>query len=614
MNSRGLKILLLMIGWMVQGCGSGMHTLPTDLSSETGGNPSIPLIPQGKALYEAKCASCHGGIATSNKKERSPHQITQAITTLSAMSHLRFLTNAEVNSIAAALGFDAAKVGQCKGTRTADTTALFRMNKTEYVNTVADLFGSPASVADNFPPDNDGQKFANDAKELASISIDLAEQYLLTAEKVVSTVWTSNKALIMSCDPAQTNPSSCAGSIIDNWGLRILRRPLLATERTQLLAMVTTTTGVGAAEFEGGIQTVIEALLVSPDFLFRVVKSSAGNIRELDNYELATRLSYFLWSSTVDTELLNVAKAGTLKQTSVLRAQIARMLASPKAKRMTAGFASRWFGLKGLSQRAPDPAVYPTFTSSLKNAFEQETVQFWENLVSKDLSLKDILRADYTFVNAELAAHYGLSGVTGTQFRQVSLVNTPRRGIASQGSMLLLTSHGDDSSIVTRGKWVMQNLMCDPPPPPPPNVPVDPAAQVPGLNKRQKIEAHRNNPNCFSCHAKMDPIGFGLENFDGIGGYRLTYNGGPVDNAGQLPNGQPFNSAVQLVSYLDSSGIYNKCVAKNLTTYALGRVLDDQDDCNVEDIVKRGIDTNGGLSSTIEAIVTSDLFSKVKGN
>jgi hypothetical protein len=553
---------------------------------------------------------CHGVIDQSTKRDRSPYQISSAIGTLSYMNHLNILTDSEIKSISYALGFDPNKaVGQCKGTRAADTTALFRMNKAEYLNTVGDLFGSPESVADGFPPDSDGRQFANNAADLATISNAQAEQYVVAAEKVVDDVWTNRKSLIMSCDPAKTAPATCAGTIIDNWGPRILRRPLVQAERDKLLAMVTVTSGVAPTVFESGIQTAIKALLISPDFVYRVVKASPGQIHTLDNYELATRLAYFLWDSTVDAELLAQAKAGSLK--SNLKAEIKRMLADPKAKRLTDTFASRWLGLGGLAQKAPDAAAYPNYTAALGQEFVQETRTFWENIVSKDLSVEDVLDADYTFVNADLAAFYGLSGITGKQFRQVSLAATPRRGVVSQASILMLTSHSDDSSIVQRGKWILTNLMCDAPPPPPAKVPVSTDGGTSGLTKRQLVEQHRNNANCYSCHAKMDPLGFGLENFDGIGGFRLTYDGQPVDSAGALPDGTPFTGPAALTSYLGTSGAFNKCAARNLTSYALGRVLEDADDCNVEQVKIKGIDSGGSLSDTIEAIVNSDLFSKV---
>ncbi|KYG66077.1 hypothetical protein AZI86_03145 [Bdellovibrio bacteriovorus] len=618
-QAAGVILVSTLVVTAFQNCTEGFKPLsmPSEIiDNNDSGGVNIPpeQIADGKILYSQNCAACHGAIDSSNKKERTPFQISTAISTLSQMSALRTLSADQINKISYALGYNPnASANSCKGTRAADITAIFRMNKGEYTNTVADLFGVPESVADNFPPDNDGEMFANSAAQLAYASSAQIEQYLYAAEKIVETVFSTNKALIMTCNATSTAPATCAANIIDAWTPKILRRPLDSAERAKLLAMVPTTSGVSATDFEAGIQTALVAALFSPHFLYRTVESSSGAISELNNYEFATRLSYFLWSSTPDAELLNLAKNGTIKQQAQLKTQIARMLASPKAKRLTQNFASRWIGLSRISQRVPDATVYPNYKPSLRTAFEAETRTFFENMFSQNRSLTEIISADYTYVNEELSKHYGIGGVVGTQFQKVSIANTPRRGLASHGSVLMMTSHTDDSSVIQRGKWIMQNLMCDPPPPPPPNVGDSSSLHDMTLTKRQQLEVHRNNASCFSCHARMEPLGFGLENFDAIGAWRTSFNGKPVDNAGALPDGSPFNNPEMLVAYLQSTKAFDQCISKYLMTYAMARKLDDDDDCNVKDIAKSSVSEDKGVADTIEAIVRSDLFTKVKG-
>ncbi|MBX3034047.1 MAG: DUF1592 domain-containing protein [Bdellovibrionaceae bacterium] len=572
----------------------------------------VAPVVDGATLYAQNCASCHGALVSTAKPGRSPSQITAAINTLTQMQHLKGLTADQISKISTALGYNPNDVGACQGTRVADTNAVFKMNKEEYVNTVGDLFGAPASVVEGFLPENDVETYANTVSHLLNTPEAQIEQYLVAAEKVVAHVWTNNKSLVMTCTTPATNAATCAGNILDAWGPRLFRRPLETAERTSLLGMIKTTSGVTTAEFEEGVKTAVTAMLFSPNFIYRTVSSSTGVVKTLDQYELAARLSYFLWSSTPDDTLYAAAKAGTLK--SGLKAQITRMLESPKAKRLTQNFATRWIGMGLLAKRSPDTTVYPAFNASLRSAFETETTTFFDNLFTQKRSLIDILSADYTYVNAQLAQHYGISGVTGTNFRQVSLTNTPRRGITSHASFLTMTSHPDDSSVIARGKWIMQNLMCDPPPAPPPDASNSTIDIDPSWTKRQKMEAHRNNPSCFSCHSRMEPLGFGLENYDGIGAFRTTwFNQGPVDNAGTLPNGVGFSSSGELAQYMNDSKTYGRCAAKQMVSFAVGRVLNNNDDCNVRDIADTTIVPGKTVVDTVEAIVNNAIFSKVEG-
>jgi hypothetical protein len=288
----------------------------------------------------------------------------------------------------------------------------------------------------------------------------------------------------------------------------------------------------------------IRDVLLAPDFLFRLEFSpptaKPGRAYLVSDFELASRLSFFLWSSIPDDALLDAASAGTLRDQATLEREVRRMLADPRANTLIDNFAEQWLGLRSLAELEPDATAYPAFDSSLRMGFEQETRLFLRSVMRGNRSILDLLGADYTFLNERLARNYGIPGIIGPGFRRVSLAGNPRRGgLLGQGSILMATSHSGKTSPVLRGVWILDNLLNAPPPPPPANVPALDESPVDGkkLTTREQVERHRADAGCASCHARMDPLGFALENFDVIGRWRAEDDGGPIDASDTLPNG-----------------------------------------------------------------------------
>ena len=327
---------------------------------------------------------------------------------------------------------------------------------------------------------------------------------------------------------------------------RAYRRPATEEDVATLLEFFDEGRQYGES-FDAGIQFALERMLLAPSFLVLVYRdppeASGGQAYHLSDLEVASRLSSFLWSSIPDEVLLDVAENGRLTDTAILEGQVTRMLADPRATQaLVNDFAAQWLNVRRVSELLPDPLVYPHFDESLLEAFQRETELFLASTVREDRSILDLLRADYTFVNERLARHYGISGVYGSRFRRVVLPNLEQRGgILGQGGLLALTSYPDRTSPVLRGKWLLDNVMGSPPPPPPANVDTnleeeDPAARPASI--RERLERHRSEPLCASCHTIIDPLGFGLENFDAIGGWRtVDERGNPVDAVGRMPNG-----------------------------------------------------------------------------
>ena len=332
--------------------------------------------------------------------------------------------------------------------------------------------------------------------------------------------------------------------------------------------------------FDQGVQVALEAILVSPDFLFRIEHDRSPDDptqqHPINDYELATRLSYFLWSSLPDDELFASAEKATLHQPEVLTAEVTRMLHDPKAIALVDNFAGQWLQLRNLDSIKPDPDKFPEFDAELRASMKQETRLFFKNLMDEDHSILDFLTAKYSFLNERLAKFYGIDGVTGSEFRKVDLTGTPRGGVLTQGSVLTVSSYPNRTSVVIRGKWVLENLLNAPPPPPPPDVPsLDEKGLGVTVSLRQQMEIHRANPVCASCHTKMDPLGFGLENFNAIGQYRTSEGKFPIDASGTTPDGRPFKSAVELEGLIAAQPqSFAECVTEKMLTFALGRGLE----------------------------------------
>jgi hypothetical protein len=369
--------------------------------------------------------------------------------------------------------------------------------------------------------------------------------------------------------------------------------------------------------FDQGVEMAVRAVLASPRFLMRVEQDPKGIAPKtnyaVDDDELASRLSFFLWSSIPDEELLTLAEQHKLTQPAVLDRQVRRMLADPRAESLVSNFAGQWLYLRNVRSTTPDKNDFPDFDDNLRQSFQRETELFFDSIIREDRSVLDLLTADYTFVNERLARHYGIPNVYGSQFRRVPVRDEARRGLLGQGSILLVTSHADRTSPVVRGKWVLDNLLGSPPPPPPPDVPAlkDKGDGDDGKPQslRERMEEHRSNPACATCHKVMDPIGFALENFDAVGAWRTRDADAPIDASGKLADGTPIDGIVTLRdALLARPEIFIGTMTEKMLTYALGRALTYDDMPAVRAIVRGAASEEYRFSSLVLGIVHSVPF------
>ncbi len=425
---------------------------------------------------------------------------------------------------------------------------------------------------------------------------------------------------MLTCSPTDwTEQERCAKRVLSALARRAWRRPVAAGEVDRLTGFVKLALDEGGS-FEEGMQVAIQAMLVSPHFLFRIEHDAdptdADNMHRLGGYELASRLSYFLWSSTPDLELLDAAGRGDLRDEAKLRKQVDRMLADPKSSALIENFAGQWLELRNLDRVKPDPELFPEFDTSLRKAMRRETELFFDSLLREDRSVLDFLDADYTFLNERLADHYGIEGVRGKEFRKVQVDGNRRGGILSQGSVLTVASYPTRTSPVLRGIWVLDNILNAPAPPPPPGVPELSEEEVGvGGTLREQLEKHRSDPSCAVCHNRIDPLGFGLENYDPIGRWREMDGKWPVDSAGELPGGFQFNSPGELKKILrDTEGdMFVRGLIEKMLTYALGRGVERFDTPAIEQIRSEMMERDYRFSSLIEGIVTSVPFQMRRG-
>jgi len=373
--------------------------------------------------------------------------------------------------------------------------------------------------------------------------------------------------------------------------------------------------GRRSGTFESGIEFALRGILASAKFVFRGEHNpeglTPGTVYHLDDLEVASRLSFFLWSSIPDDELLRAATAGRLKNPSELDRQVRRMLASQKAHALVDNFAGQWLYLRNLKSASPDQNLFPDFDDNLRHAFRTETEMFFESVMREDRSVLDFLDADYTFVNERLARHYGIPNVYGSRFRRVTLADDARRGLLGKGSVLLVTSHAGRTSPVVRGKWVLDNLLGSPPPPPPPDVPaLEESVGVVGAHSvRERLLQHRANPGCANCHRLIDPLGFTLENFDAVGAWRTTDEGAPVDASGELADGTTLAGVAGLRGeLLQHPDTFVRTLTEKLLVYALGRGLTFHDMPVVRAVARDAARQEYRFSSLILGIVRSAPF------
>ncbi len=511
-----------------------------------------------------------------------------------------------------------------------------RLNRAEYANTVRDLLGIDFNAAADFPSDDVGYGFDN-IGDVLTLPPLLMEKYLAAAEQIAGKAIVTGKPVakpegypeshrrIFFVQPGgRLSPDDAARQILQRLATRAYRRPVSDSELDRLMKLFETARVQGDS-FEVGVQLVLQGILVSPHFLFRVELGPRPNntqtVRLLDDYQLATRISYFLWSSMPDDELFALSGRGKLREN--LQPQVRRMLSDRKAKALVENFAGQWLQLRNLETAASDSRQFPAFDDKLRRAMRTEAEAFFDNLVREDRSVIELVDSDYTFVNARLARHYGLDAVEGEQFRRVSLqgpgVAEPaksRGGVITQAAMLTVTSNPTRTSPVKRGKWILENILGSPPPSPPPNVPMlqEDARAVRGGTLRQRMEQHRKDPSCAVCHKEMDALGFALENFDAVGGWRTHEGKFPVDAAAKLPDGRSFNGPRELKAVLRSNkDQFARCLTEKLLTYALGRGLEPYDRRAVDQITGSLPAADYKFSALILGIVHSDPFQKRRG-
>ncbi|MCY1082729.1 DUF1592 domain-containing protein [Archangium lansingense] len=500
----------------------------------------------------------------------------------------------------------------CQDPRDPGRVTLHRLNRAEYDNTVRDLLGDTTRPARDFPADDHGYGFDNNA-DVLSLGPLLMEKYSAAAEKLVEASWTR----VRTCTPDLADPLPCAHLILERFAHRAWRRPITPAEVDRLLAFLPLARAHGDG-FDAGMKLALRAVLLSPHFLYRVeldADPTSTTPHPLNDHELASRLSYFLWSSMPDEALMATADAGTLRTPEELERQVRRMLADPKAEALVDNFAGQWLYTRALDTFHPDPLLYP-FDDSLREAMRQETRLVFREFLLGNHPASKLLDADFTYVNDRLAQHYGLPSPGTSQMTRVDLSGHPERaGLFGQGSILAVTSHPDRTSPVKRGLWVLEQLLCKAPPPPPPNVEGLPPPVDPTMGIKQRMAQHSSDPTCSGCHQMMDPIGYGLENFNVVGAWRQKeeVSGARVDPSGELPGGLHFKDGVELRTLLQSDPALDRCIAQHLLTYGLGRGPTQADACTLEDVTKKAGVGGGRLSDLILSLTRSEAFTHRRG-
>ncbi len=494
---------------------------------------------------------------------------------------------------------------------------IHRLNRTEYNNTVRDLVGIDFQPAADFPADDVGNGFDNIA-DVLSLPPLLMEKYLAAAEQIVDRAMSAPELQASLVVPVATEGvDEAARQTLTRFASRAFRRPVDEAELAALWTLYEGERDAGV-DYPQSVALPLIGILTSPNFLFRIELDSPTEdpeaVRALNPYELASRLSYFLWSSMPDERLFEMAAGGHLTEPQVLAAEVERMLKDDKSQALLTNFVAQWLQLRSLNQIQPDPERFPTFDGELRAAMLQETQRFAQAIVSENLSVLEFLDADFTYLNERLAKHYGVDGIEGDEFRRVSLSDARRGGILTQASILTLTSNPTRTSPVKRGKWILENILGTPPPPPPPGVR---ALQEEGETEllgslRERMAQHRTDPSCSVCHKKMDALGFGFENFDAIGAWRDHDGGFQIDPSGTLPGNQVFEGPAELRKILmnERRDQFLRCLCEKMLTYALGRELKAFDRCAIDAITKQLKEDDYRFHSLVKGIVASEPFCK----
>jgi mono/diheme cytochrome c family protein len=593
----------------------------------------ISFTKQIVPLLSRYCTSCHGGakpragfaldVFKDEESARKDQNIWEAVTQRIRAHEMPPSkrpqpTEAEAKLLTAWID-SLLGTGDCISKKNPGRVTLHRLNRTEYNNTIRDLIGIDFRPGEDFPADDVGYGFDN-IGDVLSLSPLLFEKYLSAAEKIVAQALATPDARkrIFICPVTEKNKEESARKILERFARRAYRRPVSPEEVNRLAGLVRLAESQGDT-FDKGVALALQAILTSPHFLFRVERDPRPKRlvpHLISEHELASRLSYFLWSSMPDEVLFGLAQQSGLRKPGRLEAQVRRMLQDAKSHALVENFAGQWLQLRNLKNATPDPALFPTFDDSLRSAMLKETELFCESILKEDRSVLNFLDADYTFLNERLARHYGIAGVKGEHFRRVNLSGTPRGGVLTQASVLTVTSNPTRTSPVKRGKWILENILGAPPPPPPPGAGElsDDKKVVLSGTLRQRMEQHRANPNCATCHQRMDPLGFGFENFDAVGAWREREGKFSIDASGTLPSGQSFKGPAELKGVLKSQGeAFARCLTEKMLTYALGRGLEPYDKCAVDQIVSVLAKNDYKFSCLVTEIVKSDPFQMRRG-
>ncbi len=506
----------------------------------------------------------------------------------------------------------------CDRVRDPGKPATRRLNRTEYNNTIRELTGLDLRLADDFSPDATGYGFDN-LGEVLAVSPVLIEHYHQAARRLIAELVDRKAAnpephrRVFFVQPGgEVKERDAARQVIERFALKAFRRPADAALVDKLLALYDKSRSRGEGH-EAAVRPMLEAVLISPRFFMRIETSRPGveGPYEVDDYDTASRLSYFLWSGPPDEELMARAAKGSLNSPEALEAQARRMLADPRGQALVENFVGQWLQLRGLAAHKPDPKRFPQFTESLRVAMQQEMSLFLGEIVRKDRPLTELVDADYTYVNEELARHYGLEGVQGPEMRRVTLKDRRRGGVLTSAAVLMNQSDPERTNVPRRGNYIAASILGTPPPPPPPDVPALKASKADGKHQslRQLLETHRSRPECAGCHSKIDPLGFSLQNFDAVGRWRDEEDGEAIDASGVLPNGKAFRGPVELKQILlDRKGEFVRTMTGNLLIYALGRGLQLEDECVLRDAQKAAAADGYKFSSVVLTIVKSFPF------
>jgi hypothetical protein len=499
---------------------------------------------------------------------------------------------------------------------------LHRLNRLEYDNTVRDLLGVDLrpSVTFAFTEDEFGEGFDNNADVLSLSPVD-GENYLKAARELVARALepgSAPRARIVICDPA-ADEAGCGLRILVAFGRRAFRRPVSEVEMKPYAGLIALARSKGD-DFERGLRLALQATLMAPDFLFRVEANPAPGVTQpLGAWELASRLSYFLWSTMPDEPLFAAAEAGTLGKPEQTVAQVKRMLADPRADNFARNLGRQWLQLAELAKRSPDPRLFPGFSEALRADIESEAEAFFMGVARGQAGALDLLTGKYAFLNRRLAQHYGLTDVAarlGDKLERVALDGDRRGGVLRQAAFLTLTSHPDGNAPVKRGKWVLERLLCDPPPPKPGNVPNFEPGAIPQGSLRQKLELahHSRGPVCAACHQGIDGVGFAFEHFDATGAWRDDDNGYPIDDSGTLPGTDvKFTGAAALTAALAADKRFPVCVARKVFGYALGRRLVDGDGPVLQEAAAKFAAQGHALPGLVEQVAQSAPFTSQQG-